>query len=53
MCRKQGCEHFVYASSSSVYGESSLEIFSEDDVVDTPVSPYAATKKMCELMAHT
>ena len=48
-----GCDHFVYASSSSVYGESRQEVFREDDVVETPVSPYAATKKMCELTAHT
>lgn len=30
-----------------------LQVFSETDVVDFPVSPYAATKKGCELMAHT
>ena len=43
--------HFVYASSSSVYGGSDKETFSERDIVDQPVSPYAATKKACELMA--
>ena len=45
--------HFVYASSSSVYGGSDKETFSERDIVDQPVSPYAATKKACELMAST
>lgn len=44
---------FVYASSSSVYGERGDAPFRESDPVDHPVSPYAATKKACELMAHT
>jgi UDP-glucuronate 4-epimerase len=47
------CANFVYASSSSVYGMSDKEYLSETDVVDKPVSPYAATKKACELMAYT
>lgn len=50
---KAGVDNFVYASSSSVYGGSHKESFSEDDAVDSPVSPYAATKKACELMAAT
>lgn len=33
--------------------QSYLQVFSETDVVDFPVSPYAATKKSCELMAYT
>ena len=45
--------NFVYASSSSVYGGSKKTLFSETDIVDSPVSQYAATKKMCELLAHT
>lgn len=45
--------NFVYASSSSVYGGSTKECFSEDDIVDLPVSQYAATKKSCELFAAT
>jgi UDP-glucuronate 4-epimerase len=45
--------NFVYASSSSVYGMSENEYLSEADVVDKPVSPYAATKKACELLAYT
>lgn len=44
---------FVYASSSSVYGERDDAPFRETDSVDRPVSPYAATKKACELMAAT
>lgn len=42
----------VYASSSSVYGGNTKVPFSEDDLVDHPVSPYAATKKANELQAH-
>ena len=46
-------ENFVFASSSSVYGGSSSCYFSEDENVDNPVSPYAASKKACELLAYT
>ncbi len=52
-CRHNKVEHFVYASSSSVYGANKKVPFSEDDNVDHPVSLYAATKKSNELMAHT
>lgn len=45
-------KHFVYASSSSVYGGNMKVPFSEEDNVDNPVSLYAATKKTNELMAH-
>ena len=44
---------FVYASSSSVYGDRTDGPFRESDPVDHPVSPYAATKKACELLAST
>ena len=44
---------FVYASSSSVYGDRLEAPVRESDPVDHPVSPYAATKKACELMAAT
>lgn len=44
---------FVYASSSSVYGDRPDAPFRETDPVDLPVSPYAATKKACELLAFT
>jgi UDP-glucuronate 4-epimerase len=45
-------QHFVFASSSSVYGANQKVPFSEQDNVDHPVSLYAATKKSNELMAH-
>lgn len=48
-----GVEHFVYASSSSVYGGNKKVPFSITDSVDNPVSLYAATKKSNELMAHS
>ncbi len=44
---------FVYASSSSVYGDRPDAPFRETDPVDLPISPYAATKKACELLAFT
>lgn len=43
----------IYASSSSVYGNSSKMPLSVNDIVDNPISLYAATKKSNELMAHT
>lgn len=49
--RHNPVRHFVYASSSSVYGGNTKTPFSEDDRVDNPVSLYAATKKSNELMA--
>lgn len=48
----EGVRHFVYASSSSVYGSNKKVPYSTDDKVDNPVSLYAATKKSDELMAH-
>jgi UDP-glucuronate 4-epimerase len=51
-CRRQNVKHFVYASSSSVYGENKRIPFSEHHSVDHPVSFYGATKKANELMAH-
>jgi UDP-glucuronate 4-epimerase len=50
---KFGIHNFVFASSSSVYGGSKSTFFSEEEVVDNPVSPYAASKKACELLAYT
>ena len=44
---------FIFASSSSVYGNNRKVPFSEDDNVDFPISPYAATKKAGELICHT
>ncbi|MBE6195800.1 MAG: NAD-dependent epimerase/dehydratase family protein, partial [Rikenellaceae bacterium] len=49
---RQGVEHLVYASSSSVYGSNKKVPYSTDDKMDNPVSLYAATKKSNELMAH-
>jgi nucleoside-diphosphate-sugar epimerase len=43
----------VFASSSSVYGNNKKMPFNEDDNVDNPISPYAFTKKACELMNYT
>lgn len=51
--RRAGCNRFVCASSSSVYGNNSKVPFAETDPVDQPISPYAATKKACELIGHT
>ncbi len=52
-CRHHGVQHFVYASSSSVYGANENLPFSVHDNVDHPLSLYAASKKANELMAHT
>jgi UDP-glucuronate 4-epimerase len=52
-CRHNKVEHFVYASSSSVYGNQQKTPFSTGDNVDKPISLYAATKKSNELMAYT
>ena len=52
-CRHNKIEHLVYASSSSVYGDSNKMPLSVDDRVDNPISLYAATKKSNELMAYT
>ncbi|UYC12073.1 NAD-dependent epimerase/dehydratase family protein [Xanthomonas sp. CFBP 8445] len=53
LCRHRGVQHLVYASSSSVYGDSATPPFSEDQRIDQPRSLYAATKAANELMAHT
>ncbi len=52
-CRRNKVKHLVYASSSSVYGNSNEVPFKENADVDNPVSLYAATKKSNELMAST
>ena len=49
---KHKVKNFVYASSSSVYGNNTKVPFAETDSVDTPISPYAASKKANELIAH-
>ena len=50
-CRHNGCDHLIFASSSSVYGTKLP--FSVHDNVDHPISLYAATKKANELLAHS
>ena len=52
-CRHNKVKHLIYASSSSVYGQSTRLPFSEDDPCDRPASFYGATKKANELMAHS
>jgi UDP-glucuronate 4-epimerase len=52
LARHSPVRNFVFASSSSVYGNNRKLPFSIDDTVDTPISLYAATKKANELMAH-
>jgi UDP-glucuronate 4-epimerase len=46
-------EKFLFASSSSVYGNNSRVPFSENDPVEEPISPYAATKRAGELICYT
>ncbi len=51
--RNAKCPKFILASSSSVYGNNKKIPFAESDNVDFPISPYAASKKATELIAHT
>jgi UDP-glucuronate 4-epimerase len=51
--RQHNVQKFIFASSSSVYGNNRKVPFSEEDNVDFPISPYAATKKAGELICHT
>jgi UDP-glucuronate 4-epimerase len=53
MCKKYGIKKFICASSSSVYGNNEKVPFSENDIVDFAISPYAATKKSCEIIGHS
>ncbi len=53
IARKRQIRKFVFASSSSVYGNNKKVPFAESDNVDFPISPYAATKKAGELICHT
>jgi len=52
VARETGVNKVVIASSSSVYGNNDKIPFSEEDVVDYPISPYAASKKSVELFSH-
>ena len=51
-CRQVGCEHLIYASSSSVYGANARMPLLTSDNTDHPLSLYGATKKANEVMAH-
>lgn len=51
--QRRGIENFVFASSSSVYGNTKEVPFAEDAYVGEPISPYAATKRAGELLCHT
>jgi UDP-glucuronate 4-epimerase len=53
LAKKHRVDKFIFGSSSSVYGNNKKVPFSEDDNVDFPISPYAATKKAGELICHT
>ena len=53
LARRFACGRFVFASSSSVYGDGAKVPFAESDPTNRPVSPYAATKKAGELLCYT
>ena len=53
LMNKYNYKNIIIASSSSVYGNSPTVPFSENDIVDFPISPYASTKKATELISHT
>lgn len=53
LSKKYNIEHFLFASSSSVYGANKKVPYSVEDKTDCPVSLYAATKKCDELIAYT
>lgn len=51
--RKNDVRSFIFGSSSSVYGINSKIPYSEDDLVEQPISPYASTKRAGELICFT
>ncbi|MGL5088233.1 MAG: NAD-dependent epimerase/dehydratase family protein, partial [Cetobacterium sp.] len=51
-CKKYNTVKFIQASSSSIYGNNKVVPFKETDIVDFAISPYAATKKSCEVFGH-
>ncbi len=53
LARERGIGTFLFGSSSSVYGNNEKVPFSEEDPVEHPISPYAATKRSGELLCHT
>jgi UDP-glucuronate 4-epimerase len=52
-CRARAIPHVVFASTSSVYGATDAIPFRETDPCDRPLSPYAASKRACEMLGHT
>ena len=53
LAKKLSVKHFIFGSSSSVYGNNTPAPFREDSPCDQPISPYAATKRSAELLCHT
>ena len=53
LAKQYQIKNFIFASSSSVYGQNKKIPFSETDNVDYPISPYATSKKACELYCYT
>jgi UDP-glucuronate 4-epimerase len=52
-CKRYNINKFIFASTSSIYGNNQKVPFAENDPVDFPISPYAASKKSAELICHT
>lgn len=52
MCKKYKIKKMIFGSSSSIYGNTPVP-FNENNIVDKPISPYAATKKAAELLCYT
>jgi len=52
ICKKMCIKKFIQASSSSVYGNNRKIPYNEEDLVDFPISPYAASKKNCEVFSY-
>ena len=52
LMQEKGCKKLLFASSSSIYGNNKKVPFNENDAVNQPISPYAATKRSCELLNH-
>jgi len=50
--RRHGIAHFIYASSNEVYGDRDAPPYHEDMPADRPLSPYAASKRACEMLCH-
>jgi UDP-glucuronate 4-epimerase len=52
LCKKGFCQNFIFASTSSIYGNNPTP-FTEEMSTDFPLAPYPATKKACEVMIYT